>query len=45
MKLRFTPLKKRCIKRFFKRLPMDSGLEWEVVVNNFDTDETHSAGI
>lgn len=33
MKLHFSPQKKRRMKRFFKRLPMDTGLEWEMTAH------------
>jgi hypothetical protein len=33
MKLHFSPLKKKRIKRFFKRPPMDSGLDWEMAAH------------
>jgi hypothetical protein len=29
MKLHFSPVRKKRIKRFFKRMPMDTGLDWE----------------
>lgn len=29
MKLHFSPLRRKRIKRFYKRLPMDTGLDWE----------------
>lgn len=42
MKLHFSPLGKRQRKRFFKRLPMDTGLEWEMPVYGY---EQPAAGI
>ncbi|MBP2662299.1 MAG: hypothetical protein H6Q71_247 [Firmicutes bacterium] len=33
MKLHFSPLRRRRIKRFFKRLPMDTGLDWEMAAH------------
>jgi len=44
MKLHFAPTCKFRFKRFFKRLPMDTGLEWDMFYFIADNDNT-SAGI
>ncbi|HWR44778.1 hypothetical protein [Sporomusa sp.] len=33
MKLHFSPLRRHRTKRFFKRLPMDTGLDWEMAAH------------
>lgn len=33
MKLRFSPLRRHRARRFFKRLPMDTGFDWEMAAH------------
>lgn len=34
MKLHFSPQKRKRLKHFFKRLPMDTGLDWEMAAHH-----------
>ncbi len=34
MKLHFSPLRKCRIKRYCKRLPMDTGLDWDLAAHD-----------